>query len=320
MVNPKLRFSERIRAAYPRLTPGDRRVADHLLRTYPAGLLESASAIARTLDLHVSTVTRFFPKIGYDSIRAANQDVRDGLDFLTASPLARVREGGGAAKGDVAVFHEVERLDLNNVQETFKDLALADVRRFMQLLLDQKRAVFVFGARKHFTLCFYAFIQLNGVRPNVFLAATDNFSVADLLMRVRAGDLLWLFDFRRYPRMGAQAAEYVRQAGGQVALFTDSALAPTAGFADFKFVIATRGASAFDSYTAGTSLVNAFLAEYVRRAGETVQERYRAQEALFRHFEIFTWQDHPPRARAGNGSAALPARGGRRSGRRGTRP
>ena len=56
MKSPKGQFSERINRAYPRLTQGDRRIADHLLRTYPTGLLENASAIAQTLRLHVSTV------------------------------------------------------------------------------------------------------------------------------------------------------------------------------------------------------------------------------------------------------------------------
>jgi len=294
MTNPKLRFRERINQAYPRFTRGDRRIADHLLRTYPTGLLESASSIAQALGLHVSTVTRFFPKIGYASIKAANRDVRGALDFLMASPLARVRARDRAVTGDTALFQEVQRLDLKNIQETFKDLASTDVRRFLRLLLDRKRSVYVFGARKHFTLCFYAFIQLNGVREDVFLATTGNFYVADLLARVRAGDVLWLFDFRRYPRIGGKVAEYCKQVGAEIVLFTDSPLAPPARFADLRFISATSGASSFDSYVGCVSLINAFLAEYVRRAPEMVRKRYEVQEALFRHFDIFTWQDRLP--------------------------
>jgi DNA-binding MurR/RpiR family transcriptional regulator len=174
----------------------------------------------------------------------------------------------------------------------------------MQLVVDPARSVYVFGARKHFSLCFYTFIQLNGVRDNVFLAPTGNFYVADLLARVRAGDVLWLFDFRRYPRLSIKVAEYFKKVGGQVVLVTDSALAPSARFADVKFVAATRGASSFDSYAAAISLVNAFLAEYIRLTPASVRARYGLQEALFRHFEIFTGHDGLP------GSVA--AREGRR--------
>jgi len=294
MTNPRLQFSERINQASARFTQGDRAIADHLLRTYPAGLIESASSIARALGLHVSTVTRFFPKIGYASIAKAHQDVRTAMDFLMASPLNRTPERVRSLKDDAALFQQVLHLDLKNIQETFKDLSFADVRKLMRLLVDPQRSVYVFGARKHFSLCFYTFIQLNGVRENVFLAPTGNFYVADLLARVRAGDILWLFDFRRYPRLSGKVAEYFKKVGGQVVLFTDSPMAPQAPLADLRFVIATRGASSFDSYTAATSLINAFLAEYVRLAADSVRKRYEVQEALFRHFDIFTWQERLP--------------------------
>jgi len=294
MNNPTLQFRERVNKAYARFTEGDRTIADHLLRTYPTGLLESASAIARALGLHVSTVTRFFPKIGYANIRAANRDVRETLDFLMAPPLARVRGRNRAVTGDTALFEEVQRLDLKNIQDTFADLSFRDVRRFLGFLLDGKRSVYIFGARKHFSLCYYAFIQLNGVRDNVFLAPTGNFYVADLLARMRAGDVLWLFDFRRYPRIGSKVAAYAKQVGAEMVLFTDSPLAPPARDADLRFISATGGASSFDSYAGCVSLINAFLAEYVRRAPETVRKRYEIQEALFRHFDIFTWQDRLP--------------------------
>ncbi len=294
MKNPKLSFSEKINQAVSRLTPSDRRIADYLLRTYPTGLLDNGSAIAKALNVNVSTVSRFFPKIGYGSIKRATQDVRKAMDFLMASPLTRTPQSVRPVRDDTALFQQVLHLDLKNVQETFKDLSLADVRKFMRLLVDRERSVYLFGARKHFSLCFYAFIQLNGVRENVVLAPTGNVSVADLLARVRPGDILWLFDFRRYPRLSGKVAEYFKKVGGQVVLFTDSAMAPQAPLADLKFIIATRGASSFDSYTAVTSLINAILAEYVRLAADSVRERYAVQEELFRHFDVFTWHERLP--------------------------
>jgi hypothetical protein len=97
-------------------------------------------------------------------------------------------------------------------------------------------------------------------------------------------------------------AEYCAQTGASIALFTDSALAPLVRYANLKFTIATRGASWFDSYTAGIALINAFLAEYVRLAGKSARERYAIRERLFRHFEIFAGHDGPP-DEAGNRDA-----------------
>lgn len=288
MPNPKLQFHDRISQAYPRLTLSDRKIADYLLRRYPAGLLENASSIASALHVNISTVSRFFPKIGYRSIRSAHRELKEGLDFLIASPLRRGQRQPRESADGQRLLQAVLHLDLRNLQETFDGVSRDDVRRLMRLLVDRRRAVYVFGARKHYSLAYYAFLQLNGIRENVFLAPTGNFLMADLLARLRPRDVVWLFDFRRYPRLGGRVAEFCAEVGAPVALFTDSPLAPLARFAEVKFIVATRGVTWFDSYTAGVSLVNGLLAEYIRLAGESARDRYAVQERLFQHFEIFS--------------------------------
>ena len=311
MTHPKLQFAAKISHARARLTASDRKIADYLLRNYPAGLLENASGIARALDVNVSTVSRFFPKIGYRSIRSAHRELKDSLDFLIASPLTRGQARPRPAAEGRGLFQDVVRLDMRNIQDTFRDVSFADVRKLMRLLLDRTRSVYFFGPRKHHSLCYYAFIQLNGIRENVFLAHTGNYFVADLLARLRARDVLWLFDFRRYPRLSGKVAEYCAQAGAAIVLFTDSALAPLVPHADLRFTVATRGASWFDSYTAGVALVNALLAEYVRQAGNSARERYAIRERLFRRFEIFVGHEGLPGV-ARDGAFAPPAAGRRK--------
>lgn len=306
MRHPKLQFAEKVSQAHARLTVSDRKIADYLLRNYPSGLLENASSIARTLDVNVSTVSRFFPKIGYRSIRSAHRELKDGLEFLIASPLTRSQALPRRTADGRGLFQDVVRLDMRNIQDTFRDVSFADVRKLMRLLLDRTRSVYFFGPRKHHSLCYYAFIQLNGVRENVFLAPTGNYFVADLLARLRARDVLWLFDFRRYPRLSGKVAEYCAQSGAAIVLFTDSALAPLVPYADLKFTIATRGVSWFDSYTAGIALVNALLAEYVRQAGTSARERYAIRERLFHHFEVFAGHEELPGV-AGDRACAPPA-------------
>jgi DNA-binding MurR/RpiR family transcriptional regulator len=320
MQNPKQQLAERVSHASARLTPSDRKIAEYLLRGYPGALLENASGIARATGVNIATVSRFFPKIGYRSIRSAHQELRAGLDFLLASPLARVQDRQRPVGDGRALFQEVLRLDLQNIEETFKEVSFADVRTLMHLLLDRSRSVYFFGPRKHYSLCYYAFLQLNGVRENVFLASTDNLFVADLLARVRRRDVLWLFDFRRYPRLSRKVATYCADAGATVVLFTDSPMAPLARYADLAFTIATRGASWFDSYAAGVSIVNALLAEYVRLAGDSARKRYAIRERLFHHFEIFTRREGLPNGEgspepAGFGSGE----GSRRRSRSGSR-
>jgi DNA-binding MurR/RpiR family transcriptional regulator len=318
MKHPKLQFADKVSQAHARLTASDRKIADYLLRSYPGGLLENASSIARALDVNVSTVSRFFPKIGYRSIRSAHRELKEGLDFLIASPLARgERRPLGAGNGR-RCLQEVLHLDLRNLQEIFDGVSATDMRRLIRLLSDRRRAVYIFGARKHYTLAYYAFLQLSGIREDVFLTPTGNYFVADVLARLRPRDVVWLFDFRRYPRLGVKVAEYGAQVGAPLVLFTDSSLAPLVRFAELKFIVATRGASWFDSYTAGVSLVNAVLTEFIRSVGSSARERYAVRERLFRHFEIFTSHEELPTPQGGGGRNAS-RRGGLPGGNRAAR-
>jgi DNA-binding MurR/RpiR family transcriptional regulator len=228
------------------------------------------------------------------------------MDFLIASPLTRGGRQPREARDERRVLQEVLHLDLRNLQETYEGVSPADLRRLIRLLQDRRRAVYVFGVRKHHSLAYYAFLQLNGIREDVFLVPTGNYLAADILARLRPQDVVWLFDFRRYPRLGAKVAEHSARAGAAVVLFTDSTLAPLARMAELKFIVATRGTSWFDSYTAGVSLVNAILAEYIRSVGKSARERYAVRERLFHHFEIFTGHEGLPGV-AGERASAPPA-------------
>ena len=73
-------------------------------------------------------------------------------------------------------------------------------------------------------------------------------------------------------------------------------MSPQVPLADVTFIVSTRGVSAFDSYTAGSGLINALLAEYVRLAADSLQARYAIQKKLLRHFDIFV-----PHRSSGNG-------------------
>jgi hypothetical protein len=53
----------------------------------------------------------------------------------------------------------------------------------------------------------------------------------------------------------------------------------------------TRGSSAFGSYTAAVSLINALVAETVRRLGPNARERCERMEAVYRHFDVWSWQN-----------------------------
>jgi DNA-binding MurR/RpiR family transcriptional regulator len=280
-----------LRQYWDHLTPGDRRVADYLVRTYPRFLFQTAAEIARELDTSISTITRFFPKIGFKSIRDAYGTLKSQTRFVADSPLDRFNARDRSKVQKRRAVSAALEADLFNLQQTFAALDAEAVDRFARLTAGARGAVYVLGSRKVFALAFYLYLQIVAVRPRVHLVRTDNSFEVEAAMDSGKGDVLILFDFRRYPRVHQRAAEMMKLQGVKIVGIVDSPLAPTASLADVSFRVETRGSSAFDSYTAAVGLINALVAETVRHLGRSARERCERMEAAYRHFGVWSWQN-----------------------------
>lgn len=81
-----MNLHQRIAAYDKKLTKTERRVVEDMLARYPQGLLESATALARTVGTSASTVVRLLAKLGYDSYAQAQTQARAELTARLASP------------------------------------------------------------------------------------------------------------------------------------------------------------------------------------------------------------------------------------------
>lgn len=284
-----MNLTERISSHRDDLSRSDLKVAEYLTRMYPQGLLENATTLGRIVGVNSSTVTRFFRKIGYESIREARLEVKDEVSFVMNSPVAKYRmadRSPGRAPIQKVVEHEIAL-----IRSTFDGISSDAIEQFVELLRDDTRSVYIIGARKIHTLSFYLYFQLNAVRENVHLIRPDGNYLPETLMDVKAGDILVAFDFRRYPKIIRKTAEFFRESDGKIVLVSDSPAAPIKSLADVNFVVATKGTAIFDSHTSTISLLNALLGEYVNAVGTGIKARLARMENVTRHFDVFTWHD-----------------------------
>jgi DNA-binding MurR/RpiR family transcriptional regulator len=286
-VSPKDKFIARFKQNETKFSPSDRRIADYLIRAYPGAMLETATEIAGKIGLNVSTITRFFPKIGYRSIRTAQAEFRQDLDFLKNSPLDRFRQQHSAADAADDLYSRAWNLDLHNLQQTYQRIPKDSVTAFVELV-PRCSAIYIIGERKMFALSFYLFIQMHALHPRVIHVKTDQFTIADRVVDAGADDLLIVFDFRRYPKVNLQLAEVFKNLGGTIVVIGDSAMSPSSKYADLMFVVESRGISIFDSYTAGFALIHSLLAGLVQSSGGSVRQRYERLEEYYRTFGIFS--------------------------------
>lgn len=283
----KALFFDKITRFSEKFTPSDRKIADHLIRTYPKCLLKNASQIAQELDVNVSTVTRFFKKIGFKNIRDAHTEFREDVDFIISSPLDRIRKGP-RADGEQDDLQSSADLDILNIQNTIGSLNREDLKSLVAILGRKNASFFVMGDRsKPFALAYYFYIQLKSIRSGTRLLGRDKSIIAQSLAEAGEQDVLVLFDFRRYSRLNGEIVDIFRRIGGPIIAFTDSPLAPNARKADLSFLIETKSASMFDSYTAGFTLINLVISHLAISEAEGVGQKHQRLERLYSDLQIF---------------------------------
>lgn len=285
MEHPKNRLADKVGQCAEKFTPSDRVIADYLLQAYPLSLLQNASEIADELDVNTTTVTRFFPKIGYSNIREARTDFRQDIAFMVNSPLDRFHNQGLETTGVVDSVSKVMEMDWSNIQNTMSVLSEETVATFFDLIEDRSKAIYTLGTRKEFSLAYYFFVQISSFRNDTRLLNPAN--LIDQLANIQPGEILIVFDFRRYSRFHETACRYVSEAGGKVIVFADSPIAPAANLADCLFLINTSGPSVFNSYTAGMTLINILLFKMVEMHGRDLEEKQARLDALYKEFDIF---------------------------------
>ena len=292
MEHPKNHLAEKISQGTEIFTPSDRIIADYLLRAYPLSLLQNASEIADELGINTTTVTRFFPKIGYRNIRAARTDFRQDIRFMVNSPLDRFRTQGKKLTGVADSFSKVMEMDWSNIQNTLSVLSEETVDTYFKLIGDRSKAIYTLGTRKEFSLAYYFFMHISSFRNNTKLLNPAN--LVDQLANVQPDEILVVFDFKRYSHFHEKACRYVSEMGGKVIVFADSPIAPAANLADCIFLINTSGPSVFDSYTAGMTLINILQCIMVETHGSELEEKHARLESLYKQFDVFKFQQEFP--------------------------
>ncbi|MFH0785859.1 MAG: MurR/RpiR family transcriptional regulator [Pseudomonadota bacterium] len=286
MKQEKTLLYERLTNPVMKLTRANQKIADYLLRNYPSCMLKNASEMASELAVNVSTVTRFFQKIGYKSIREAQNEFKEDYDFLISSPLDRFQQTRSTL-GREGLFQEVLDMDAINIRNTFAGISRQDLEKFLNIL-KLSRQIFIFSERsKTFALAYYFYAQLKFILPGIQFLRADKMIIADSLSKISKQDTLIIFSFRRYPILHQLVAKVFRKWSGKIVTLTDSPISPIAKLADLVLLVETNSVSPFDSYTAGFSLLNALLGELSREYASSLASNYERIEETYKDLEIF---------------------------------
>jgi DNA-binding MurR/RpiR family transcriptional regulator len=285
------RVAELVRQRQNDLSPAERKLARVLLASYPIAGLESVARFAERAQVSPPTVTRFITKLGFSGYPEFQETLRHEVQARLSSPLARYRDDQ-AERGTESVLSDALDVAADNLKATVDVLSHRDVNEAVEIVGDVRRRVMVLGGRVSAPLARYLAAQLHLLRPGIGLVDSERSAPAQQLIDMRKGDVLIVFDYRRYQSDTIESARVAAAQGCNVILFTDPWLSPASAFARQVIVTSVDMVGPFDSLVGAMAVVEGIVAAVLSRLGPRAQSRMQSLERL-RSGDVLADTDQP---------------------------
>ena len=279
-------IEENLRSALNDLTRAELQLVTHILRHYPVTALGSITALAKAAEVSTPTVVRLCQKLGYKGYPDFQNALRSEVEAMLVSPIAKHdRWAGGAPQ--THILNRFADVIVSNLQATLGQIDYAEFDAAAALLADRNRRVFAMGGRITHAMADYFVTLMKVVRADVTLLSDMSNTWPPALLDMQAGDILLVFDIRRYENSVLQLVELAIEQGAEVILITDRWVSPAAAHARHCFSCDVEAPSAWDSTVSILVLIETLLSAVQDLTWDKTEERMKRMETLFDRSRFF---------------------------------
>lgn len=278
--------SDVISGHFDALTRAERQLATSLLDNYPVSGLGSITTVAENAGVSTPTVARMVQKLGFRGFPDFQARLHHELEATLSSPISKHDRWAANAPG-AHILNRFADTIMNNLRQTLAHVETAEFDSASALLADRQRSIYIIGGRITKALADYLFTHLQVIRPNVTQIASNPSSWPHYVLNMKAGDVLVIFDIRRYEQEMETLGRVAHERGVKIVLFTDQWASPVAKVAAKVFRVQIEAPSAWDSSVVTLFIVEALI-EAVQSSGwEETSGRLKALESLFEASQLF---------------------------------
>lgn len=279
-------IEQHIRRALPDLTRAERQLATHILAQYPVAALGSITALAKSAEVSTPTVVRLVQKLGFKGYPDFQHALRGEVEAMLVSPLTKHdRWAGGVPQSHI--LNRFADAVMANLQATLGQIDHDEFDAAATLLADPARRVFTVGGRITHAMADYLATLMKAVRSDVTLMSDMSNAWPSALVDLAPGDVLVVFDIRRYENAVLQLVELAVEQGACVILITDRWVSPAATRARHTLACHIEAPSAWDSMVSILVLIETLLASVQDRTWATTEGRLKRLEDLYARARFF---------------------------------
>ena len=271
-MDKSLPIDDQLHAALSDLTRAERQLATHILSHYPVAALGSITQLAKAALVSTPTVVRLAQKLGYKGYPDFQLSLRGEVEAMLVTPLTKHDQLAGSVPGGHILNRFAEAM-VANLQATLNQIDHAAFDATAALLADPQRRVFAVGGRITHALADYFASLMVVVRPGVTLLSDNSSTWATALLDMAPGDVLLVFDIRRYENHILRLAELAADKGMVNVLFTDQWGSPAAQFAAHRLNCRIEAPSAWDSVAVILVVLETMVAQIQAASWKTTHLR-----------------------------------------------
>jgi DNA-binding MurR/RpiR family transcriptional regulator len=278
--------SDVINAHFAALTRAERQLAETLLDNYPVSGLGSITTVAENAGVSTPTVARMVQKLGFRGFPDFQARLHQELEATISNPIAKHDRWAASAPGTHTLNRFADAI-MGNMRQTLSQIEPAEFDTAAALVADLKRKVYLVGGRITRSIADYLFTHLQVIRTGVTQIAANPSSWPHYVLDMKAGDVLILFDIRRYEQEMETLARFARHRGVEIILFTDQWGSPVAKSSSKVFRARIEVPSAWDSSVMLLFLVEALVEAVQSSNWDETRGRMKTLEGLFDSTRIF---------------------------------
>ncbi|MEU6196308.1 MurR/RpiR family transcriptional regulator [Streptomyces sp. NPDC047061] len=267
----------------PRLSPGQRRIAQYLIDHITEAAFLSITDLAERVGVSQPSVTRFAGAVGFSGYPA----LRERLQSIALRTLA-----GGTGAVTEQRSNELQAAvdaEIENLENLRRDFADPDRVIWIGRELSQSSPLTVLGLRISVSLAEYFAYAARRIHPDVRVVTRGGSVAYDALLQSREAGGTWVlaFGMPRHAQETLTAIRVARTAGLRVALVTDQALGALADEADVTFSTGIGSRLVFDTYAAPGLMAAALLQAMTDADPERTQARLEEYEQVAEEHQFF---------------------------------
>jgi DNA-binding MurR/RpiR family transcriptional regulator len=272
---------------YPKMSKGQKRIADFILAHYNRAVQMTAARLARQIDISESTVVRFATSLGYEGYPEMQRALAEALRTRLTT-VQRIEMSSAISLDDV--LPTVLKRDVQNIRGTLNEIDPAVFHDAVETIISARR-LYVLGLRSAAPLAQFLGYYLGFIFQDVHIVTGSVGYVYEELLRIGKDDCLISMSFPRYSSRTVDGTQFAKARGASVVALTDSPRSPIARVADYTLTARSDMAFFADSLVAPMSIINALIVAIGLSKKDDVMDYLHSLEGIWEQGQVYTGKE-----------------------------